>query len=80
MTSRVPIIPLKMLQMGSLVHCHQIEQLNEKKYVHMLLKNALNIQASILGHFDTSNLLQYDIISITSLYLCYKYGNVHFIF
>jgi hypothetical protein len=58
MASRVPIIPLKMLQMGSPIHCHQIEQLNEKKNVHMLLKDALNIQASILGHFHTLELLQ----------------------
>jgi len=57
MTNRVTINPLKMLQMGSPLHCHQIEQLNEKKYVHMLLKNALNIQASIIGHFHTSDLL-----------------------
>jgi hypothetical protein len=58
MTSKVSIIPLKMLQMGSPVHCHQIDQLNEKEYVHMLLKNTLNIQASIIGHFHTSDLLQ----------------------
>jgi len=57
MTSRVTINPLKMLQMGSPLHCHQIQQLNEKEYVHMLLKNALNIQASIIGHFHTSDLL-----------------------
>jgi hypothetical protein len=58
MTRRVPIIPLKMLQMGSPVHCHQIEQLNENIYVHMLLKDALNIQTSIIGHFHTLDLLQ----------------------
>ncbi len=47
-----------MLQMGSPIHCHQIEQLNEKKNVHMLLKDAFNIQASILGHSHTLELLQ----------------------
>jgi len=58
MTSRMIINPLKMLQIGSPLHCHQIEQLNEKEYVHMLLKNALNIQASIIGDFHTLVLLR----------------------